>query len=102
MRESFEYEVDPETVCQYIGESDKAGNKIWENDICKMIYDGSENIYLVAWDESELDFKGTDGKEKYGRNFQYLMSCEEIVKIGNVFDNPELMNNNCKESVGNE
>ena len=87
-------EIDPETVCQYIGMRDKNGNRIWENDICEMVYDGRVNIYVIVWDAEEVDFKGTNGKEKYGSNFEYLGCCEEIVKIGNIFDNPELLEEN--------
>ena len=37
----WEYaEIDPDTICQYTGLVDKNGQKIWENDICEMVYDG--------------------------------------------------------------
>nr|DAF34553.1 MAG TPA: YopX protein [Caudoviricetes sp.] len=83
--------VDPDTLCQYTGLTDKNGQKIWEYDICEMVYDGTIYIYVVVWDKTELDFKGTNGKENYGCNFEYLGCCEEIVVIGNIFDNPELL-----------
>lgn len=90
-REPFEYEIDPDTLCQYTGLTDKNGKKIWENDICEMVYNGVVYVYVVVWDKTELDFKGTNGKENYGRNFEYLGCCEEIEIIGNIFDNPELL-----------
>ena len=85
------YEVDPETVCQYTDFKDKDGRKVFENDICEMVYDGEVHTYVVVWDKSELDFKGTNGKENYGRDFEYLPCCDEVFVIGNIFDNPELI-----------
>lgn len=38
-----------------------------------------------------MDFKGTNGKENYGHNFTYLTCCEEVKKVGNIYDNPELV-----------
>lgn len=70
---------------------DKNGNRIWENDICEVVDDGQVYVYVIVWDKEELDFKGTNGKEEYGSDFVYLRCCEEIVRIGNVFDNPELL-----------
>ena len=88
----WEYaEIDPHTICQYTGLVDKNGQKIWENDICEMVYDGVVNTYVIVWDKDELDFKGTNGKENYGRNYEYLGCCEEIIVIGNIFDNPDLL-----------
>lgn len=89
------FEVDKETVCEYTGLQDKNGRKIFENDIVETVYDGNVNPnYIVVWDSTELDFKATNGKEHYKQNFEYLGCCEEIIIIGNIFDNPELLQNN--------
>lgn len=83
--------VDPETVCQFTGLTDKNGKKIWENNVVWLVYDGKEHIYQIVWDNSELDFKATNGEENYRSNFEYLLCCDEIEVIGNIFDNPELL-----------
>lgn len=82
---------DARTLCQCTGLKDKNGKLIWENDIVRTIYDGIEHIYQVIWDKSELDFKATNGKEFYKSNFEYLPCCDEVEVIGNIFDNPELL-----------
>ena len=85
------FEIDPETLCQFTGICDKNGNRIWENDVVWLVYDGKEHIYQIIWDNSELDFKATNGEENYGSNFEYLLCCDEIEVIGNIFDNKELL-----------
>lgn len=88
----WEYtEIVPETLCQFTGLCDKNGKRIWESDVVCLVYDGEEHIYQIVWDNSELDFKATNGEENYGSNFEYLLCCEEIEVIGNIFDNPELL-----------
>ncbi len=84
-------EVDSETVCQYVDFDDKTRKKIFEKDICEMVCDDEVHIYVVVWDKSEHDFKGTNGKENYGIEFEYLPCCDEIVIVGNIFDTPELI-----------
>ena len=86
------YLVDPSTICQCTGLKDKNGKLIWEND-----------IVLV---------KHTDGQEEYQENAKvsytkrgfspfsweyYCDGCDvrceilEIEVIGNIFNNPELL-----------
>lgn len=84
-------EIDPETLCQFTGLTDKNGKRIWESDVVWLVYNGEEHIYQIVWDNSELDFKATNGEENYGSNFEYLLCCDEIEVIGNIFDNKELL-----------
>lgn len=83
--------VDSKTLCQFTGLCDKNGKRIWENDVVWLVCDGKEHIYQIVWDNSELDFKATKGEENYGTNYEYLLCCDEIEVIGNIFDNKELL-----------
>lgn len=88
---NYWYRVDPSSVCHCTGHKDKNDKLIWEHDIVRCVYGGKERIYTVVWDDSELDFKATNGKENYSNNFEYLTCCDEIEIIGNVFDTPEFI-----------
>ena len=84
-------EVMPETIGQYTGLKDKNGVEICEGDIVETVYNGEVFAGVVVYDLSEVDFKVTDGKEKYGRNFQYLAGNDENEVIGNIYETPELL-----------
>lgn len=83
--------IDGNTVGQYVGINDMNGKEIYTGDIVNMVYDGNLYTYVIVFDISEVGFKGTNGKEDYGHNFEYLTCCEEIEVIGNIYDNEELL-----------
>lgn len=86
-------EVDPNTICQYTGLTDKNGKKIWENDIC----DRKEKYpEIVVFNEGDwqLDYSYVFGKEIHSDacNLGFYVcerNCVEVV--GNIFDNADLL-----------
>ena len=90
-REPFEEEINPDTLCQYTGLTDKNGNKIWENDILKANLDESypEDItYIkILWNECRFCVN-----ENYSTDIWTLekWDAEHFQVCGNIFDNPDL------------
>lgn len=109
-------EVDPETLCEYTGLTDKNGNEIWENDIlkfedeiwmfshtsCGTEYDSAkiENYGLIGYDENSARYDFV--KYKFNENsveadlhenhdIEFSEFAKENERIGNIFDNPELL-----------
>lgn len=76
------YEVEPATVGQYIGQMDINGKKLFEGDIVKH----KDLIYEIAYLEKYTRF----APRRKGVIFAgFLLSRSE--RIGNKFDNPELL-----------
>lgn len=85
-REPFEYEINPETLCQYIGLKDKNGKKIWENDIVEIA--SEDGYFLCEWDDdtARYNLNGDGLTVDFDNYWSY-----EVEIVGNIFDNPELL-----------
>ena len=93
------YEVDPETVGQYIelhDLHDKNGKKIFEGDICRFReWSKGDMCWIgeVRFEHSQFVISGNKNKE-CDTPFTLVMSrfiSEDIEVIGNIHDNPELL-----------
>ncbi|MFQ8638750.1 MAG: YopX family protein [Acutalibacteraceae bacterium] len=91
-------EIDPLTLGQFTGLTDKNGKRIFEGDNCKVVQFDSNNCeyrsrtFLMEWIES--------GFGLYSRNdddelviFLGIGDTEDVEIIGNIHDNPELIKN---------
>ena len=89
------YEVDPSTICQCTGLKDNNGKLIWENDICRRILLPTKRIetdFRIAYVPykcclSAIDLDG--GNVTFLSD--YINNQYEVEVIGNIFDNPELL-----------
>ena len=87
--EPFWHYVDPETVGQYTGLKDKNGKEIFEGDIVATDFH-DKKPYLIKYgihNYTDVGFYAKDG------NYRFPMpdSLKHIIKIGNIYENPELL-----------
>ena len=92
-RDTVVFDIDPKTLCQYTGLKDKNGNRIWENDICDRKEEYPE---IVTYEKGDwqLDYSYAFGKTMHSNacNLGFYVCERNCVKvIGNIFDNPELL-----------
>lgn len=93
--------IDPETVCQYTGLTDKNGRKIFEGDIVRDIFNDSV-VGIVRYGEYRNAFNNDkhgghvgfyvewkDKQDLLRKDLAYWVKNSEF--IGNIFNNPELM-----------
>ena len=108
--ECVAYSVEPSTVGQYTGLTDKNDKKVFEWDIISAHLDDDfpedETRFVVVWHEcgfyglSTSEIYGADGESSYFENSLYDSDVlnEDFVKqfevIGNICDNPELLKGN--------
>ena len=78
------FEVDPETVGQFTGMTDKNGTKIFEGDILNEPFQGREKLYYVFWDEDYFSFRAKSGRVDYYLGDMQKYHCEVV---GNIYDN---------------
>ena len=106
------YEIDPTTLSQFTGWKDNHVNRIFENDIVDIISSPKRSYKYLIWWSREMNMMEAvplDGIERNGSDyynhkyykFNYSEFClmmqdpwgdfSDIKVIGNIFDNPELL-----------
>lgn len=94
----FAYKVRPETVSQFIGLTDKNGKKIFEGDIVKVTGDEDCEFTSIVEYFGESGYPAFDMRTPEDYYFEsntfseiIMSSSYELEVIGNIHENPELM-----------
>ena len=81
--------VIPETVGQFTGLTDKNGSNVFNEDVCTS--NTTDFNFLVKWDNEACAYLALRGEEKVPFSWFSRIRESELVVIGNIHDNPELL-----------
>lgn len=85
------YEVAPNTVGQYTGLKDKNGKRIFEGDIAKVLQGKDKDIAYVGFENGAFMLYPKTGNIYERTLWEYWYNDWDVEVIGNITDNPELL-----------
>ena len=84
-------EVDPSTVGQYTGLKDKNGKRIFEGDVAKVLQGKDKDIAYVGFENGAFMLYPKTGNIYERTLWSYWYNDWDVEVIGNITDNPELL-----------
>lgn len=88
---STSVEVSKSTICQCTGLKDKNGNLIWENDVAIVTINSGSTICRCAFSDTVAQFQLWQEQTIKRTSTVLNLGNYECEVIGNIFDNPELL-----------
>ena len=85
------YAVDPSTVGQYTGMKDKNGKRIFEGDVAKVLQGKDKDIAYVGFENGAFMLYPKTGNIYERTLWEYWYNDWDVEVIGNITDNPELL-----------
>ena len=86
-----DYEINPSTLGQYTGLTDKNGKRIFEGDVAKVLQGKDKDIAYVGFENGAFMLYPKTGNIYERTLWSYWYNDWDVEVIGNITDNPELL-----------
>ena len=86
-----DYEINPSTLGQYTGLTDKNGKRIFDGDIAKVLQGKDKDIAYVGFENGAFMLYPKTGNIYERTLWSYWYNDWDVEVIGNITDNPDLL-----------
>ena len=86
-----DYEINPSTLGQYTGLTDKNGKRIFEGDVAKVLQGKDKDIAYVGFENGAFMLYPKTGNIYERTLWSYWYNDWDVEVVGNITDNPELL-----------